>query len=254
MPVAPPTPQAVPVTTNTAFTDIELSSMRKVIAKRLTDSKQDAPHGYSSATANLTGISRLRQEYIRSGHKVSVNDFVIKAVATALQYVPELNATLVNEEVRQESMIDISVAVATPAGLITPIVKDAGGKNIQQISAQVKELAARAKENKLKLDEFQGGTFTISNLGMFGIAEFTAIINAPQLAILAVGGGRQVIDPETMRATTVMSATLSFDQRYVDDATAADFMTVFKTLIERPELTNRGFMSSLKVDRVAASL
>merc|ERR1711872_480870 len=137
---------------------------------------------------------------------------------------------------------------------ITPIVKDVAGKSVQQISSEVKELAGRAKENKLKLDEFQGGTFTISNLGMFGIAEFTAIINAPQLAILAVGGGRQVIDPDTMKPTTVMTSTLSFDQRYVDDATAADFMTVFKTLIERPELTNRGFMSSLKVDRVAASL
>merc|ERR1719370_926130 len=222
-PVTPSTSQATPVaSTTTAYTDIELTSMRKVIAKRLTDSKQDAPHGYSSATANLTAVSRLRQEYIKSGHKVSVNDFVIKAVATALQYVPELNATLVNEEVRVQDMIDISVAVATPAGLITPIVKDAGGKNIQQISATVKELAGRAKENKLKLDEFQGGTFTISNLGMFGIAEFTAIINAPQLAILAVGGGRTIIDPDTMKPTTVMTSTLSFDRRYIDEALAAE--------------------------------
>merc|ERR1719341_2305669 len=234
----------------TGYMDIELTSMRKVIAKRLTDSKQDAPHGYSSATANLTAVSRLRQEYIKSGFKVSVNDFVIKAVATALQYVPEMNATLVKEEPVPQSSIDISVAVATPAGLITPIVKDAAGKTIQQISADVKELAGRAKENKLKLDEFQGGTFTISNLGMFGIAEFTAIINAPQLAILAVGGGRTIIDPETMRPTTVMTATLSFDQRHVDDATAADFMTVFRSLMERPELQYRGFMGSLKVDRV----
>jgi pyruvate dehydrogenase complex dihydrolipoamide acetyltransferase long form len=253
-PAAPPAPQAVPVSTNTAYTDIELSSMRKVIAKRLTDSKQDAPHGYSSATANLSGISRLRQDYIRSGHKVSVNDFVIKAVATALQYVPEMNATLVNEEVRQESMIDISVAVATPAGLITPIVKDAGGKNIQQISAQVKELAGRAKENKLKLDEFQGGTFTISNLGMFGIAEFTAIINAPQLAILAVGGGRTIIDPDTMKPTTVMTSTLSFDRRYIDEALAADFMKVYQTILERPELLGTGYLSSVRLDRVAAAV
>jgi len=237
-----------------AYVDIELSNMRKVIAKRLTESKQFAPHGYSTSTADLTAINRLRQEYIKSGFKVSINDFVISAVSTALQYVPQINANVVNEEPQYMSNIDISVAVATPNGLITPIVKNANTKSVQDISAEVKELASKAKENKLKLDEFQGGTFTISNLGMFGIAEFTAIINAPQLAILAVGGGRQVIDPETMRATTVMSATLSFDQRYVDDATAADFMTVFKTLIERPELTNRGFMSSLKVDRVAASL
>jgi len=252
-PVTPPTTQAIPVTsTTTAYTDIELSSMRKVIAKRLTDSKQDAPHGYSSATANLTAVSRLRQEYIKSGHKVSVNDFVIKAVATALQYVPELNATLVKEEVKMQDMIDISVAVATPAGLITPIVKDAGGKNIQQISAMVKELAGRAKENKLKLDEFQGGTFTISNLGMFGIAEFTAIINAPQLAILAVGGGRTIIDPDTMKPTTVMTSTLSFDRRYIDEALAADFMKVYQTIMERPELLGTGYLSSIRMDRMAA--
>merc|ERR1719250_582967 len=221
-PVTPPTTQAIPVT--------------------------------STATANLTAVSRLRQEYIKSGHKVSVNDFVIKAVATALQYVPELNATLVKEEVKMQDMIDISVAVATPAGLITPIVKDAGGKNIQQISAMVKELAGRAKENKLKLDEFQGGTFTISNLGMFGIAEFTAIINAPQLAILAVGGGRSIIDPDTMKPTTVMTSTLSFDRRYIDEALAADFMKVYQTIMERPELLGTGYLSSIRMDRMAAVL
>ena len=257
---APATPAAVsaplPVfSQETAdFVDIELTSMRKVIAKRLTESKQTAPHGYSSATADLTAINRLRQEYLKSGYKVSINDFVISAVAAALQYVPQINANVVNEEPRAMENIDISVAVATPNGLITPIVKNANMKSVQEISAEVKELAGKAKENKLKLDEFQGGTFTISNLGMFGIAEFTAIINAPQLAILAVGGGRTIIDPETMRPTTVMTATLSFDQRHVDDATAADFMSVFRSLMERPELQYRGFMGSLKVDRMAATL
>jgi len=254
----PVTPVATPITSvarsKTAYIDIELSSMRKVIAKRLTDSKQDAPHGYSSATANLTAVSKLRQEYIKSGFKVSVNDFVIKAVATALQYVPEMNATLVKEEPMPQSSVDISVAVATPAGLITPIVKDAAGKSIQQISADVKELAGRAKENKLKLDEFQGGTFTISNLGMFGIAEFTAIINAPQLAILAVGGGRTIIDPDTMQPTTVMTATLSFDRRYIDEAMAADFMKVYQTIMERPELLGVGYLSSIRLDRMAATV
>jgi len=236
------------------FVDIELSSMRKVIAKRLTESKQTAPHGYSSATADLTAINRLRQDYLKSGHKVSINDFVISAVAAALQYVPQINANVVNEAPQFMENIDISVAVATPNGLITPIVKNANMKSVQEISAEVKDLAGKAKENKLKLDEFQGGTFTISNLGMFGIAEFTAIINAPQLAILAVGGGRTIIDPETMRPTTVMTATLSFDQRHVDDAMAADFMSVFRSLMERPDLQYRGFMGSLKLDRVAATL
>merc|ERR1712020_442846 len=195
-----------------------------------------------------------QREYIRSGFKVSINDFVIKAAATALQYVPQINANVVNEELVHQSNIDISVAVATPAGLITPIVKDAGGKNIQQISATVKELAARAKDNKLKLDEFQGGTFTISNLGMFGIAEFTAIINAPQLAILAVGGGRTIIDPDTMKPTTVMTSTLSFDRRYIDEALAADFMKVYQTIMERPELLGTGYLSSVRMDRMAASI
>jgi pyruvate/2-oxoglutarate dehydrogenase complex dihydrolipoamide acyltransferase (E2) component len=131
----------------------------------------------------------------------------------ALQYVPDLNVNIVDEAPVARAQIDISVAVATEAGLITPIVKDAANKTVQQISAEVKELAGRARLNKLKLDEFQGGTFTISNLGMFGITEFTAIINSPQAAILAVGGGRQVINPETMLPETVMTSTLSFDRR-----------------------------------------
>ena len=247
---APPPPPRP----SSGHTDVELTSMRRVIAKRLTESKQQAPHGYSSATSDITAISRLRQEYIRSGFKVSINDFVIKAAATALQYVPQINANVVNEELVPQSNIDISVAVATPAGLITPIVKDAASKPIQQISADVKELARRAKDNKLKLDEFQGGTFTISNLGMFGIAEFTAIINAPQVAILAVGGGRSVIHPDTMQATTVMTATLSFDRRYIDEAAAADFMAVFQRIMERPELLGTGYLPSVKMDRAAAAI
>ena len=228
--------------------------MRRVIAKRLTESKQTAPHGYSSATSDITTISKLRQEYIRSGFKISINDFVIKAAATALQYVPQINSNVENEELVMKNNIDISVAVATPAGLITPIVKDAAGKSVQQISADVKELAGRAKENKLKLDEFQGGTFTISNLGMFGISEFTAIINSPQVAILAVGGGVASISPDTMRATTTMTATLSFDRRYIDEAGAADFMRVFQAIMERPELLGTGFLPSVRLDRAAASI
>merc|ERR1719348_788289 len=232
-----------------AYVDIELSNMRKVIAKRLTESKQFAPHGYSTSTADLTAINRLRQEYIKSGFKVSINDFVISAVSAALQYVPQINANVVNDEPQYMSNIDISVAVATPNGLITPIVKNANMKSVQEISAEVKDLAGKAKENKLKLDEFQGGTFTISNLGMFGIAEFTAIINAPQLAILAVGGGRSVIDPDTMKPTTVMTATLSFDRRYIDEAQAADFMAVFQNIMERPELLGTGYLSSVRRER-----
>jgi len=239
---------------SSGYTDIELTNMRKVIAKRLTDSKQIAPHGYSSATASIDQVSKLRQEYIRSGFKVSINDFVVKAVATALQYVPELNVNVVDDTPLSMPNIDVSVAVATDAGLITPIIKDAANKMVQEISADVKELAGRARENKLKLDEFQGGTFTISNLGMFGITEFTAIINAPQAAILAVGGGRTVINPETMKPETVMTSTLSFDRRFIDEALAADFMAVYKTLIERPELLNAGYLPSVRTDRVSAQV
>jgi len=251
----PPKPQELPkVKSSAGYTDIELTNMRKVIAKRLTESKQNAPHGYSSATARIDAVSNLRKEYIKSGFKVSINDFVIKAVATALLYVPELNVNIVNEEPVHVSQVDISVAVATDAGLITPIVKDAASKSVQQISADVKELAGRAKQNKLKLDEFQGGTFTISNLGMFGISEFTAIINSPQAAILAVGGGTAVINPDTMKPETLMKATLSFDRRYIDEALAADFMTVYRTLMERPELLGAGFLPSVRLDRAAASI
>jgi len=234
------------------YTDLDLTTMRRVIAKRLTDSKQTAPHGYSSATSDISSVSKLRQEYIKSGFKVSINDFVIKAAATALQYVPQINANVVKDELVPMSNVDISVAVATPAGLITPIVKNAAIKSVQEISADVKELAGRAKENKLKLDEFQGGTFTISNLGMFGIAEFTAIINSPQVAILAVGGGRTIFNPDTMQPTTVMTATLSFDRRYIDEAGAADFMKVFQTIMERPELLGTGYLPSVKLDRMTA--
>jgi len=246
---APPPPRPTG-----GHTDVELTSMRRVIARRLTESKQTAPHGYSSATSDITAVSRLRKDYVRSGFKVSINDFVIKAAAAALQYVPEINSNVVNEELVPQAGVDISVAVATPAGLITPIVRDAAGKPVHQISAEVKELAGRARENKLKLDEFQGGTFTISNLGMFGIAEFTAIINAPQVAILAVGGGREVIHPDTLRATTVMTATLSFDRRYIDEAAAADFMAVFQRMMERPEMVGAGYLGVNRVDRAAAAL
>jgi len=248
----PPPPQ--PSKPGQGYTDLELSSMRKVIAKRLTDSKQFAPHGYSSATASIDAVAKLRQDYIQSGYKVSINDFVVKAVATALQYVPELNVNVVDDALKQMPSIDVSVAVATPAGLITPIVKDASNKQVQQISSEIKELAGRARENKLKLDEFQGGSFTISNLGMFGITEFTAIINAPQAAILAVGGGRKIINPDTMKPVTVMTSTLSFDRRFIDEALAADFMTVFRTLMERPELLGTGYLPSIRTDRAVAQL
>jgi dihydrolipoamide dehydrogenase-binding protein of pyruvate dehydrogenase complex len=172
--------------------------------------------------------------------KVSVNDFIIKAAAIALQRVPEVNVQVNEDNVRYMGDIDISVAVATDAGLITPIVKDAIGQGIEGISNTVKELAQKAKVGKLQPHEFMGGTFTISNLGMFGITEFSAIINPPQSAIMAVGGSRLVLDPDTEQPRSRMTATISFDARAIDDAAACLFLETFQELMENPGLLIAG--------------
>jgi pyruvate dehydrogenase complex dihydrolipoamide acetyltransferase long form len=233
----------------TGYTDHPLSSMRSVIAQRLTQSKQTSPHGYVTAAANIDAVLRLRKDFERRGVKVSVNDFVIKAVATALQHVPEMNLNVNGEDFKMMPNIDVSVAVATDKGLITPIVKDVPSKSIGQISLEVKDLAKRAREGKLQLNEFQGGTFTISNLGMFGISEFTAIINPPQVGILAVGSGLPQINPETGHTINVMKSTLSFDRRFIDEAMAADFMSTFQTIMERPEFLNLGLEPIVRRNR-----
>jgi len=155
--------------------------MRAVIAKRLSESKQTSPHGHCTIAAKVDNLARLRKDFLAAGVKVSLNDFVIKAVATTLQHVPEMNLNVSGDDFQIMPNIDISVAVATDAGLITPIVANAAGKSLAEISEAVRDLAGRARENKLQLHEFQGGTFTISNLGMFGVSEFTAIINPPQV-------------------------------------------------------------------------
>ncbi len=218
------------------YKEVPNSGMRKVIAARLLEAKTTIPHFYLTIDCNIDEIVKVRKELAETGVKVSVNDFVVKACALALRKVPQANATWTEEAVRLYENVDISVAVATPEGLITPIVRHADKKGLAAISAEVKDLAARAKAKKLKLEEFQGGGFSISNLGMFGIKEFSAIVNPPQVCILAVGAGseRAVVKNGALAIANVMTCTLSCDHRVVDGAVGAEFLQAFQALIENP--------------------
>jgi len=221
-------------------TDIQLTQMRKTIAQRLQESKSTIPHYQVTMECELDLLTKARKTLneAQKDVKVSVNDFVVKAAAMTLRSVPECNSSFMGSFIREHGNVDISVAVATPTGLITPIIKDADMKGLKTISTEMKDLALRAKEGKLALDEFQGGSFTISNLGMFGVHDFNAIINPPQACILAVGGVVNKLkpsdDPRGFRKSTVMYATLSSDHRVVDGALAAKFLQAFKTNIENP--------------------
>ncbi|MAM34693.1 MAG: pyruvate dehydrogenase complex dihydrolipoamide acetyltransferase [Micavibrio sp.] len=215
------------------------NNVKKITAKRLLESKQTVPHFYLTIECRLDGLLKTRKqvnEDANGEYKVSVNDFVIKAVAQALKAYPAANVAWGDEAVLQFKHSDVSVAVATPNGLITPIVKAAETKGLRQISEEVKDMAGRAREGKLKPEEFQGGTFSVSNLGMFGISEFGAIINPPQACILAVGAGEQkpYVENGEIKIGTFMKATLSVDHRAVDGAVGAEFLSVFKRYIEKP--------------------
>ncbi|MDG3441663.1 pyruvate dehydrogenase complex dihydrolipoamide acetyltransferase [Nitrospirillum amazonense] len=213
------------------------SGMRKTIAKRLTEAWQTIPHFGLQVDCEIDALLALRAQLNeKSGEKVSVNDFVVKAVAVALRKVPEANVSWHEDGILQYEGVDVSVAVATDGGLITPIVKNADQKGLATISAEVKSLAAKAKEGKLKPEEFQGGTFSVSNLGMFGIKSFTSIINPPQSCILSVGAGekRPVVKGDALAVATVMSLTLTVDHRSVDGAVGAKYLQVLKKLIEDP--------------------
>ncbi|BAE51122.1 pyruvate dehydrogenase complex dihydrolipoamide acetyltransferase [Paramagnetospirillum magneticum] len=221
-----------------AFEEIPNSSMRKVIARRLTEAKSTIPHFYLSIDCELDALLKVRADLNgrSDAYKLSVNDFVVRAVALALKKAPAANASWGEEAIKRYTDIDISVAVATPSGLITPIVHHADHKGLAEISNEMKSLAAKARDGKLKPEEFQGGGFTISNLGMFGIKEFAAIINPPQGCILAVGAGEQrpVVKAGALAVATVMTCTLSVDHRVVDGAVGAEFLAAFKKLIEDP--------------------
>jgi pyruvate dehydrogenase E2 component (dihydrolipoamide acetyltransferase) len=224
---------------NPPYELLPLSSMRRTIARRLTEAKQQVPHFYLTIDCVIDRLLELRAELEKrgaEGMKLSVNDFVIKAAALALRKVPAANASWSEDGILRWQSIDICVAVAIEDGLITPIVKNADQKGLAQISAEMKDLAERARAGKLKLAEFQGGTFSISNLGMYGVKQFEAVINPPQGCILAVGRGEQrpVVRDGALAVATVMSCTLSVDHRVVDGATAAQFLAEFKTLVEEP--------------------
>ncbi|MBA3812943.1 MAG: pyruvate dehydrogenase complex dihydrolipoamide acetyltransferase [Alphaproteobacteria bacterium] len=218
---------------------LPVSNMRKVIARRLMEAKQTVPHFYLTVECDIGALLKAREqinEQANGAYKLSVNDFIIKVCAQTLKLVPEANASWINDQIYQYKSADVAVAVAIDGGLITPVIRQAETKGLKDISLEMKALAARAREGKLRPEEFQGGTFSLSNLGMYGITQFSAIINPPQGCILAVGGGeeRPVVRGGKLTTAMMMTCTLSVDHRVVDGAVGANFLKVFKELIENP--------------------
>ena len=230
----------VPFTTDIPHEAVKLSNIRKVIARRLTESKQTIPHIYLTVDIRLDALLKLRGELNVAleprGVKLSVNDMLIKALALSLIEVPVCNVSFAGDTLIKYSRADISVAVSTPTGLITPIVADAASKAMSAISVEMKALADKAKAGRLQPHEFQGGTASLSNMGMFGIKAFDAVINPPQAMIMAIGAGekRPYIVDDALGLATVMSATGSFDHRAIDGSDGAQLMKAFKALVESP--------------------
>ncbi|MGE0093619.1 MAG: pyruvate dehydrogenase complex dihydrolipoamide acetyltransferase [Alphaproteobacteria bacterium] len=236
-------PPPAPTAGLPSFTEVPHTTMRKVIAQRLVQSKRDAPHFYLTMDCQIDKLLALRKELNGRkaaegdhGYKLSVNDFVLRAVALAMKKVPAANASWTETSVRIFHGVDISVAVAIPNGLITPVIRGAEGKGLAEISNEMKSLAEKARAGKLTPEEYQGGTVSVSNLGMYGVRDFAAVINPPQGCILAVGAGEQrpVVKDGAIAIATVMSCTLSVDHRVVDGAVGAEFLGAFKQLIEDP--------------------
>ena len=223
------------------FEIVKNSAMRKTIAERLVKSKNEAPHFYLSLDCNIDELLKVRKAINSKSndeYKISVNDMIIKASSAALLKVPKANASWENENTKYFNNTDISVAVAIEGGLITPIVKNVQSKGLLEISMDMKDLANKAKDGKLQPEEYLGGSFSISNLGMYGIKEFSAVINPPQGCILAVGSGekRPIVINNEISIATIMTVTLSCDHRVVDGAVGAEFLSEFKNLIENPSL------------------
>ena len=215
------------------------SNMRKVIAERLTESKQSVPHFYLTADCEIDNLLSFRGELndkADNTYKLSVNDIIIKAAAVALKKIPEANSSWSEEGLKLFKSADISVAVAIEGGLVTPVIRHADAKGLEEISNEMRELASKARDGKLQPEEYQGGTFSISNLGMFGVKQFDAVINPPQACILAVGAGEQrpVVKDGALAVARVMSCTLSVDHRAVDGAVGADYLACLKGLLETP--------------------
>lgn len=223
------------------FEEVSLNGMRKTIAQRLTDAKQSIPHFYLRRDIRIDRLLSLRAELNagleKSGVKLSVNDFVIKACAKALQDVPNSNAVWAGDRILKLMPSDVAVAVAVEDGLFTPVIRDSDRKTLSEVSAEMKELAGKARDKKLAPQEYQGGSFAISNLGMFGVDNFDAVINPPHGSILAVGAGKKrpvVMDDGSIAAATVMSVTLSVDHRVIDGALGAEFLTAIVGYLENP--------------------
>lgn len=232
--------------TNQSDEVVTLNGMRKTIAKRLTESKQNLPHFYLNVDVNAKAMESFRADLLEfQKHldpekqvKVSLNDIIVKATAASLRLHPKVNASFQGDSILQFGRVDVGIAVSLDGGLLTPVIRNADGKSILEISREVKELAKKARERKLKPEEFSNGTFTISNLGMYGISRFTAIINEPESAILAVGSVEEkpVVENGSVVAGRVLSLTLSCDHRVIDGAVGAEFLKTLKTLLERPSL------------------
>ena len=245
-PTAIPSKTHVPAAARPSpFKDVPVSSMRSIIAKRLGESKSTIPHSYCYIDIKMDKLNEIRSELMAESIRVSINDFVTKAVAHALVECPAVNTLYQNGQIIRMPKADVSIAVAIEDGLITPIIFDATAKSLTDISKTIRELAKKARTGGLKPEEFQGGTFTISNLGMFGVKQFSAIINPPQTAILAVGGGREELDA-ALQKTTKMSATLSYDRRAIEEDEAADFLAVFRALLEDPNFLVAGRLRALR--------
>ena len=219
---------------------VKLSNMRKIIARRLSEAKQTIPHIYLTIDVQLDALLKLRTELnaslARRGNKLSVNDMLIKALGLALVQVPKCNVSFAGDQLIMYQRADISVAVSIPNGLITPIITGADGKAISAISTEMGQLAARAKDGKLQPHEYQGGTASLSNMGMYGIKQFDAVINPPQSMIMAIGAGekRPFVVNDSLQIATIMSATGSFDHRAIDGADGAQLMQAFRDLCEKP--------------------
>ncbi len=227
-----------------SYEEVPHDGMRKTIARRLTEAKQTVPHFYVTVDCELDALLKLRGELNaaapekdgKPAYKLSVNDMVIKALALALRAVPDANVSWTDNTMLKHKHADVGVAVSIPGGLITPIIRDACHKSLSQISNEMKDMAARAKARKLKPEEYQGGTTAVSNLGMFGVKDFAAIVNPPHATILAVGAGEQrvIVKGGQPAVATVMSVTLSTDHRAVDGALGAELLAAFKGYIEKP--------------------
>ena len=217
---------------------IPLSPLRKIIAERMSEAKQTIPHYRVMRDIEMDTLLALRREFNadNANAKVSVNDFFIKACASALFESPTLNVQLIDDEIHQYHQADISIVISIEGGLSTPIVRNANNKSLQDISLEVKDLASRAADGQLKVNEIVGGSFSISNLGMFGVDQFDAIINPPQCAILAIGAAKQqaVVKDQELTIATMMRATLSLDHRVIDGATGAEFLSVLRHQIQNP--------------------